>query len=165
MNVLLSYDKFKRLDATGFISANGRCRAFDASADGYARGEGAGAVVLMPLPEAQERGCKIEALVRGTATSHCGTGSNFTAPNPSGQRQVIANALQDAGIEPQDVCYVETHGSGTSLGDPIEIDSILSVLGVRQKNNNPLVKGAVKTNIGHLEVCIYVCGCNECYRD
>ncbi len=158
--MLLSSDKFRRLDATGFISANGRCRAFDASADGYARGEGAGAVVLMPLLEAQKRGCQIEALVKGTATSHCGTSLHFTVPNPSGQRQVIADALQDAGIEPQDVCYVEAHGSGTSLGDPIEIDSILSVLRNRQKNNNPLVIGAGKTNIGHLEVCVHICGCN-----
>ncbi len=94
--------------------------------------------------------------------SHCGTSLHFTVPNPSGQRQVIADALQDAGIEPQDVCYVESHGSGTSLGDPIEIDSIRSVLrnGQNNNNNNPLVIGAVKTNIGHLEVCAHICGCN-----
>ncbi|HSI03412.1 MAG TPA: type I polyketide synthase [Myxococcota bacterium] len=133
-----------------FVAADGRCKTFDVGADGYARGEGCGVLVVRRLADAIERGDKILAVVRGTAVNEDGRSSSLTAPNGLAQRAVIREALQNAGVGPEAVLYAEAHGTGTPLGDPIELQSIASVLtGVERPV--PLPVGAVKTNVGHLE--------------
>ncbi|MCP4319876.1 MAG: polyketide synthase, partial [Hyphomicrobiales bacterium] len=154
--MLLSSIGFDALDDSGFLSPTFRCKAFDASADGYARGEGCGAVVLMRLEDALEANCRIEAVIRGTASIHNGTATHFAAPSPAAQYKLIHRALSDAGVQAEDVCYVETHGTGTRHGDPIEFQALKSVFG--KQRERPLVLGAIKTNIGHLEGAAGIAG-------
>ena len=131
------------------LSAEGYCKTFDASANGYARGEGCGAVVLKRLSDAQRDGDKIHAVIRGTAVNQDGRSSSLTAPNGPSQQEVIMTALQEAGCTPAEVDYVECHGTGTPLGDPIEVGALKAVLSEGRDAENPVVLGAVKTNIGH----------------
>jgi acyl transferase domain-containing protein/NADPH:quinone reductase-like Zn-dependent oxidoreductase/acyl carrier protein len=137
---------FSKLQA---ISPEGRCKTFDASADGYARGEGCGMVVLKRLKDAVRDGNRILAVVRGTAVNQDGKTNGLAAPNGLAQQAVIREALADAGVQAKDVDYVEAHGTGTILGDPIEVEALGAVFG--QGRSGPLLLGAVKTNIGHLE--------------
>ncbi|MFM7172888.1 MAG: type I polyketide synthase, partial [Caldilinea sp.] len=125
-----------------------RCKTFDATANGYGRGEGCGVVVLKRLSDAQADGDTIWAVIRGSMLNHDGRSSGLTAPNGPAQQSVIQQALQNAGVDPAEVAYVEAHGTGTALGDPIEIGALTAVFGNR---TTPLWVGAVKTNVGHLE--------------
>ena len=127
---------------------DGRCKTFDATANGYGRGEGCGVVVLKRLSDAQADGDTIWAVIRGSMLNHDGRSSGLTAPNGPAQQSVIQQALQNAGVDPAEVAYVEAHGTGTALGDPIEIGALTAVFGNR---TTPLWVGAVKTNVGHLE--------------
>ncbi len=156
VNLLLSSIGFDVLDGSGFLSPTFRCKAFNASADGYVRGEGCGAVVLMRLEDALEGNYRIEAVIRGTASIHNGTATHFAAPNPASQQKLIHRALNDAGVQAEDVCYVETHGTGTRHGDPIEFQALKSVFG--KQRERPLVLGAIKMNIGHLEGAAGIAG-------
>ena len=140
------------------LSPDGRCKTFDASADGYGRGEGAGIVVLKRLADAQAAGDNILALVRGTAVNHDGRSSGLTVPNPDAQQAVIKAALTAARIEPADIGYIEAHGTGTSLGDPIELRALEAVIGRHHEGRSPLMVGSVKTNIGHLESAAGIAG-------
>ncbi|MEZ4646808.1 MAG: type I polyketide synthase, partial [Chloroflexota bacterium] len=134
------------------LAADGRCKTFDADADGYVRGEGCGVVVLKRLSDAQRDGDPIMAVIRGSAINHDGRSSGLTVPNGAAQRAVIEAALADAGgLAPEQIAYVETHGTGTPLGDPIEVRALAATLGKGRAADNPLLLGAVKTNIGHLE--------------
>ncbi|MCA9976486.1 MAG: polyketide synthase, partial [Anaerolineales bacterium] len=134
------------------LAADGRCKTFDADADGYVRGEGCGVVVLKRLSDAQRDGDPILAVIRGSAINHDGRSSGLTVPNGAAQRAVIEAALADAGgLAPEQIAYVETHGTGTPLGDPIEVRALAATLGKGRAADNPLLLGAVKTNIGHLE--------------
>lgn len=151
-NLLLSANLMVSLSQTRALAADGRSKSFLASADGYGRGEGVGALALMRLEDAVREGRPVRAVVRGTAINHDGAASSLTAPNRGAQREVIRAALADARIGPEDVGWVEAHGTGTVLGDPIEIGALADVLGeaVRDRNS-PLALGSVKSRLGHLE--------------
>lgn len=140
------------------LSPDGRCKTFDARANGYVRGEGCGLVVLKRLSDAIAGGDRIVAVIRGSATNHNGPSSGFTVPNAAAQQAVMRRALENAGVEPGDVGYVEAHGTGTSLGDPIELRSLSAVYCGGRPPERPLMVGSVKTNLGHLESAAGVLG-------
>jgi len=142
----------------GGLAPDGRSKAFAASADGYGRGEGAGIVVLKPLSRALADGDPVHALIRGTAVTNDGASNGLTAPNPEAQVEVLRRAYDRARVEPASVDYVETHGTGTLLGDPIEASALGEVLGEGRPEDQPLRIGSVKTNIGHLEGAAGVAG-------
>ncbi|MDF5712971.1 MAG: SDR family NAD(P)-dependent oxidoreductase [Rhizonema sp. NSF051] len=148
VNRILSPNMSIALSKAQMLSKDGRCRTFDASANGYGRGEGCGIVVLKRLKDAQADGNNILAVIRGCAINQDGRSSALTVPNGRSQQAVIRQALEDAGVKPEEVSYVEAHGTGTSLGDPIELGALGAVFGQRE---HPLVIGSVKSNIGHLE--------------
>ncbi|MDC0708549.1 SDR family NAD(P)-dependent oxidoreductase [Stigmatella sp. ncwal1] len=158
VNVLLSPTMFVSFSKAGMLASDGRCKTFDARADGYVRGEGAGAVLLKPLSKAEADGDTIHAIIRGTAVNHGGHAHSLTAPNPSAQADLLVTAYERAGISPDTVGYIEAHGTGTELGDPIEIDGLKKAFdrlaektGAPKGNGVTCGLGAVKTNIGHLE--------------
>jgi acyl transferase domain-containing protein/acyl carrier protein len=142
----------------GFLSPDGRCKTFDASANGYARGEGAGVVVLKPLAQAQEDGDDIYALIRGTAVTQDGHTNGITVPNGDAQEEAMRLAYARAGITPLDIQYVEAHGTGTPLGDPIEANAISRVVSQDRPAGEKVIVGSVKTNIGHLEAAAGIAG-------
>jgi acyl transferase domain-containing protein/aryl carrier-like protein len=142
----------------GFLSPDGRCKTFDTSANGYARGEGAGVVIIKPLSQAQADGDQIYALVRGTAITQDGHTNGITVPNGSAQATAMRLAYQRAGVAPHQIQYVEAHGTGTPVGDPIEAKAIGSVLSEGRADDSYCVISSVKTNIGHLEAAAGVAG-------
>ncbi|MEU8340638.1 beta-ketoacyl synthase N-terminal-like domain-containing protein [Spirillospora sp. NPDC048832] len=151
-NLILSANLMVSLCQTRALSPEGRSKSFLASADGYGRGEGVGALVLMRLDEAEREGRPVLAVVRGTAVNHDGAASSLTAPNGPAQEEVISAALADAGVEAADVGWIEAHGTGTPLGDPIEVGALDGVLGPAvRKRGVPLALGSVKSRLGHLE--------------
>ncbi|GAA1507219.1 hypothetical protein GCM10009677_44740 [Sphaerisporangium rubeum] len=158
VNLMLSPYSFVLLSKFRGLAPDGRCKTFDAAADGYGRGEGGGVVVLKRLADAQRDGDNVLAVVRGTAVRHDGVSSGMTVPNPLSQQAVIAAALDQAGLDPADVDYVEAHGTGTALGDPIELRALEAVIGHVHPPADPLLVGSVKTNIGHLEAAAGVAG-------
>jgi thioester reductase-like protein len=133
------------------LSRDGHCRTFDASADGYARGEGCGVVVLKRLADAQAAGDTIHAVIRGTAVNHGGRGNGLTAPSRLAQESVIRAALGNANVSAADVGYVEAHGTGTLLGDSMEALALGHAYGENRPADFPLNVASVKTNLGHLE--------------
>lgn len=133
------------------MAADGRCKTFDASADGYVRGEGGGVVILKRLSDALKDEDNILAVIRGSAVNQDGLSNGLTAPNGPSQQAVIRQALENAGVAPAQISYVEAHGTGTSLGDPIEVKSLKAVLMQGREPDQPCGIGSVKTNIGHLE--------------
>ena len=140
------------------LSPDGQCKAFDASADGYVRGEGCGVVVLKRLSEAEADGDRIWAVIRGSAVNHGGASVGLTVPHTPALEQVMETALSEAGVLPSEVDYLETHGTGTAVGDPIELNAMASVYGRGRKPEQPLLIGSVKTNVGHLESAAGIAG-------
>ncbi|NEO70920.1 type I polyketide synthase, partial [Moorena sp. SIO3H5] len=140
------------------LSANGRCKTFDATADGYVRGEGCGIVVLKRLSDALADGDNIQAVIRGTAINQDGHTSGLTVPHGPSQVDVIHQALKNGEIDPASVSYLEAHGTGTSLGDPIEVGAIGTVFEKTHSQEQPLIIGSAKTNIGHLEGAAGIAG-------
>lgn len=140
------------------MATDGRCKTFDASADGFVRGEGCGIVVLKRLRDAVRDGDRVVAVVRGSATNQDGRSSGMTAPNGLAQEAVIRAALENAGIESRQVGYVEAHGTGTVLGDPVEVQALASVYGRDREPERPLFIGSLKSNLGHLEAAAGVAG-------
>ena len=140
------------------LSADGRCRTFDSQASGFGRAEGGGIVVLKRLSDAKAAGDRIHALILGSAVNHDGRTNGLTAPNGPAQQAVIRQALQDSRIDPAAVSYLETHGTATPLGDPIEVEALGQVFGEGRPCDRPLILGAVKTNIGHLEAAAGMAG-------
>ena len=137
--------------AFGGLSPSGRCATFDASADGYVRGEGGGVVVLKPLPRAVADGDRIYCVILGSASNHDGAAEGLTVPDRAAQEEVLRLACQRAGVRPRDVQYVELHGTGTKVGDPVEAAALGAVFGPGRPSGDPLVVGSAKTNVGHLE--------------
>lgn len=135
----------------GMLSEDGLCKTFDAGANGYVRAEGCGAVVLKRLSDAIRDNDPILAVLRGTAVNQDGRSQGLTAPNERAQEKVIRAALANGGVSPEQVSYVECHGTGTSLGDPIEVGALGSVYGGVRSESDPLLIGSAKTNLGHME--------------
>jgi acyl transferase domain-containing protein len=142
----------------GALSPDGRCHTFDARANGYVRGEGGGVVVLKPLSAALEDGDRVYSVILGGAVNNDGGGDGLTVPHQDAQREVITLACRQAGVTPAEVQYVELHGTGTKVGDPIEAAALGSALGADRPAGNPLLVGSVKTNIGHLEGAAGIAG-------
>lgn len=151
VNLMVTSDLTVAFSQARMLSPDGKCKAFDAGADGYVRGEGCGMVVLKRLSDAVRDGDPIVAVIRGSAVNQDGRTNGLTAPNGVSQQRVIRQALSRAGVAPTDVQYVEAHGTGTPLGDPIEMHAIRAVYGDGRSATQPLYVGSVKTNIGHLE--------------
>ncbi|MBL4795414.1 MAG: polyketide synthase, partial [Pseudomonadales bacterium] len=142
----------------GMLSVTGRCATFDDSANGYVRGEGAGAVVLKRLSDAQKDRDTIFGLIKGSAVNQDGKSQGITAPNELAQEIVLTTALENAGISPFDVSYIEAHGTGTPLGDPIELSAINTIYGKDRPAGNNVIVGSIKTNLGHLEAAAGIVG-------
>ncbi|WP_180686107.1 non-ribosomal peptide synthetase/type I polyketide synthase [Streptomyces gossypiisoli] len=157
VNVLLAPEWFVVASKAHMLAADGRCKTFDASADGYVRSEGCGIVVLKRLSDARADGDRILAVIRGSAVNQDGRSSGITVPNAAAQQAVVRQALRVASVEPAQVGYVEAHGTGTPLGDPLELRALDAVLGERG-DAGPLLVGSVKTNVGHLEPAAGVAG-------
>ncbi|SCL52670.1 Acyl transferase domain-containing protein [Micromonospora citrea] len=155
-HLMLAPDITLFLCRAGALAPDGRCKTFDAAADGYSRGEGAGMVVLKRLSDAIADGDDIHAVLAGSAVNHDGASSGLTVPNGTAQQELLTDALRAAGLAPADVDYLEAHGTGTPLGDPIELRAAADVLG--RDRRDPLLVGSVKTNIGHLEAAAGVVG-------
>ncbi|PRG06999.1 non-ribosomal peptide synthetase [Burkholderia ambifaria] len=158
VNLMLSPEVMVSFSQARMLSPDGRCKTFDAAADGYVRGEGCGMVVLKRLSDALADGDRVLGIVRGTAVDQGGAGGGLTVPSRDSQERVIRRALNQAGLVPGDVSYVEAHGTGTSLGDPIEVEALAGVYGPGRDAAEPLVIGSVKTNIGHLESASGIAG-------
>jgi polyketide synthase 13 len=135
----------------GVLAPDGRIKSFSQDADGYARSEGGGMLVLKRVADARRDGDEILAVIAGSAVNHDGRSNGLLAPNPDAQAEVLRKAYKDAGINPRDVDYVEAHGTGTILGDPIEADALGRVVGRGRAADKPALLGAVKSNVGHLE--------------
>lgn len=165
VNVLLSPALYLAFGNAGMLASDGRCKTFDARADGYVRGEGAGAVLLKKLEHAVADGNPIYGVIRGTGVNHGGHATALTAPNPNAQAELIIDIYKRAKIDPNTVGYIEAHGTGTSLGDPVEINGLKKAFKELNKLNGSGVSrqgycaiGSVKTNVGHLETAAGIAG-------
>ena len=158
VNAVLLPDAGIAFSKADMMAADGRCKTFDAQADGFVRGEGCGIVIIKRLSDAQADGDRILALIRGSAVNQDGPSAGLTAPNGPSQVAVIREALADAGVAPADVSYVEAHGTGTSLGDPIEVQALGTALGQGRDADDRVMIGSVKTNLGHLEAAAGITG-------
>jgi len=152
VHLMLSPENFVYVSQLKALASDGRCKTFDASANGYGRSEGCGMLVLKRLSDAQRDGDPVIALIRGTAVNHDGPSSGLTVPHGPAQVQVLGKAVGRSGIDPLDVSYIECHGTGTVLGDPIEVHAIEEVYAQGRTEDRPLYLGAVKANVGHMEV-------------
>ncbi|MEU5397680.1 SDR family NAD(P)-dependent oxidoreductase [Streptomyces sp. NPDC005963] len=165
VNLTLSPALFATFERAGMLSPRGRCASFDDSADGYVRGEGTGVVVLKPLDRALADGDHVHAVVLGTAVNHSGRSPSLTAPNPQAQAQVIVDAVRKAGVDPRTIGFVQAHGTGTALGDPVEIEGLKQAYARLYEDwdlpdavEPHIAVGSVKTNIGHLEAAAGIAG-------
>ena len=158
VNLILSPEVNINFSKSRMLAPDGRCKTFDAGADGYVRGEGCGVVILKTLSAAQNDGNRILAVIRGSAVNQDGRSGGLTAPNGPAQEAVIRAALAAAGVDPREVSYLEAHGTGTPLGDPIEVRAASAVFCQDRPPDLPLAIGSVKTNIGHLEAAAGVAG-------
>jgi acyl transferase domain-containing protein/acyl carrier protein len=156
VNLILGPGVSGALNAAGMLAADGRCRSFDAAASGMGRGEGCGVVVLKRLGDALKEGDRVLAIIRGSAVNQSGGGNGLVSPNGRGQQDVMLQALAAAQVKPEQVGYVETHGTGTPLGDTVEAEAIAETL--RPKGGKPLLLGSTKANLGHLEAASGVAG-------
>ncbi len=157
VNLILGPQNSIEMTAFGGMSPDGRCKVFDARADGYVRSEGAAMVVLKPLRDALADGDRVHAWIRGSAVNSDGASNGLTAPSGAAQQALLGRAYADAGVDPARVHFVETHGTGTRLGDVIETSALGSVLGT-ERTSGPLRLGAIKSNLGHLESAAGIVG-------
>ncbi|MDQ3761956.1 MAG: acyltransferase domain-containing protein [Actinomycetota bacterium] len=155
VNVILSPSSTLVTEKVMPIAPGGRCRTFDAEADGIVRGEGCGVLVLERMSDATAEHRPIRGIIRGTAVNHNGRTNGLTAPNPTAQSTLMRRALADASADPRDVVYIEAHGTGTRLGDPIEMEALRDVYG---EGDTPCALGSVKTNFGHQEAAAGITG-------
>ncbi|WP_445168118.1 type I polyketide synthase [Mycolicibacterium sp. Dal123E01] len=158
VNVILSPATMITFSHSRMLAPDGRCKTFDAAADGYVRGEGCGVLTIKRLEDAIRGGDHIRAVIRGSAVNQDGASGGLTVPNGVAQQRVIGEALASAGLDPSDIGYLEAHGTGTSLGDPIEVQAAAAALGKGRASDQPLLIGSAKTNIGHLEAAAGVAG-------
>ncbi|HYH98360.1 SDR family NAD(P)-dependent oxidoreductase, partial [Hyalangium sp.] len=158
VNLLLSPRSMESVARLQALSPDGHCRTFDARANGFVRGEGCGVVVLKRLSDAVRDGDPIHAVIRGSAVNQDGRSTGLTAPNVLSQQALLRTALEAAGVPASSVDYIEAHGTGTSLGDPIEFEALKEVLGQPRADGARCVLGSVKTNLGHLESAAGIAG-------
>ena len=165
VNVLLTPKRFISFSKAGMLSPDGRCKTFDRLANGYVRGEGAGAILLKPLWMALRDGDHIYGIIRGSAENHGGKANSLTAPNPVAQEELLEESYSRAGVEPGSVSYIECHGTGTSLGDPVEVNGLKKAFEDMYRNRGKEFSGdsycglgTVKSNIGHLESAAGIAG-------
>ncbi|UMR34190.1 SDR family NAD(P)-dependent oxidoreductase [Paenibacillus polymyxa] len=165
VNVIITPELHISFNKAGMLCEDGRCKTFSDQANGYVRGEGAGMVFLKKLKDAEKAGDHIYGVIRGTAVNHGGRANSLTAPNPRAQADLLVNAYTKAGIDPRTVSYIEAHGTGTELGDPIEINGLKAAFKeLYESTKGPGIKephcglGSVKTNVGHLELAAGIAG-------
>ena len=158
VNLMLSPELTITMCQFKALSADGRCKTFDESADGFGQGEGCGILVLKRLSDAVADGDDVVAVIRGSAVNHDGPSGGLTVPNGHAQQAVLRAALVNAGVRPDQVGYIEAHGTGTSLGDPIELRALGAVFAPERSAGDRLLVGSVKTNIGHLDSAAGVAG-------
>ena len=170
INTLLSAMTHVAFDKAGMLSPDGRCKSFGQNANGYVRGEGVGMLLLKSLTEAERDGDHIYGVIRGTAVNHGGRANSLTAPNPKAQAQLLEAAMRKAGVDPRTVSYIEAHGTGTELGDPIEVNGLKTAFKHLYEDTDIFVErqqeyqdaycalGSVKSNIGHLELAAGAAG-------
>ena len=165
VNVMASPTLHISFSKAGMLSPDGRCKTFDKEANGYVRGEGSGAILLKPLSKAIENGDHIYALIKGTSINHGGHATSLTAPNPNAQADLIVETMEKADCDPDTISYIEAHGTGTKLGDPVEINGLKKAFkqmskkrGIATRKKNYCGIGSVKTNIGHLETAAGIAG-------
>ena len=158
VNVILSPWTTVAFSQAGMMASDGRCKTFDAAANGYVRSEGCGIVVLKRLSDALRDRDHILGVIRGSAVNHDGRSNGLTSPNGQAQKALIRRALKNAGVKPHQIGYVEAHGTGTPLGDAVEVDSLWEVIREGRSGHATCVLGSVKTNVGHLEAAAGVAG-------
>jgi acyl transferase domain-containing protein/NAD(P)-dependent dehydrogenase (short-subunit alcohol dehydrogenase family) len=164
VSLMLDPGTFVGASRLGVLSPAGRCKTFDATADGYVRGEGVGVLVLKPLQRALADGDPVHGIIRGAATGHGGRASSLTAPSSAAQADLLLRAWEQAALDPASLTYLEAHGTGTALGDPVEVEGIHAALGELARRRGQTLParfcglGSVKTNIGHLEPAAGVAG-------
>lgn len=151
VNLMLTPSVYVMTSNAHMLSSDGLCKTFDESADGYARGEACGMVILKRLSDAKRDGDTISAIIKGSAVNQDGQSSSLPVPNGRAQEAVIRQALKNANLTPADIDYIEAHGTGTSLGDPMEIEALGKVFNNDHSSEKPLYVGSVKTNVGHTE--------------
>lgn len=158
VNLMLNPETFLLLESGNMLSPDGRCNTFSDSANGYARGEGCGVVILKRLSDAIKEGCRIYATIKDTVVKHDGRKSGLTVPIASSQKILLKEALSKTRIEAKDIVYSEAHGTGTFLGDPVELEALNAVYGEGHTKEKPLYIGSIKSNFGHLEAAAGVAG-------
>nr|WP_260115445.1 SDR family NAD(P)-dependent oxidoreductase [Paenibacillus sp. YPD9-1] len=158
VNVSLHPNKYLKLSQGKFTSSKGRCESFGEGGDGYVPGEGVGAVLLKPLSKAIADGDQIYGVIKGTAINHGGKNNGYTVPSPNAQGVLVGHALKEAGVNPRTISYLEAHGTGTSLGDPIEINGLTRAFGQDISDKQFCAIGSVKSNIGHCEGAAGIAG-------
>ncbi len=158
VNVSIHPNKYLVLGQGGFLSSNGRCTSFGVGGDGYVPGEGVGAILLKPLSRAVTDGDHIYGVIKGSAINHGGKTNGYTVPNPRAQATMIRRAYHEAGVDPSTVSYIEAHGTGTSLGDPIEIAALNRIFAEYTDRKQFCAIGSVKSNIGHCESAAGIAG-------
>lgn len=158
VNISIHPNKYLLLAQGKFISSKGRCESFGIGGDGYVPGEGVGAVFLKPLTQALADGDHVYGVIKGTSINHGGKTNGYTVPNPNAQAKVIGKAYERSGIDPRTISYLEAHGTGTSLGDPIEITGLKKAYREYTNDNNFCSIGSVKSNIGHCESAAGIAG-------
>ncbi len=158
VSLMITPNLMVSLSKVGFMAPDGRCKTFDASADGFGRAEGCGVVVLKRLADAVKDGDRVLALIRGSAVNQDGHSTVMSAPNGLAQQALIREALANAQLEPERIGFIEAHGTGTSLGDPIEVEAIAATVGQASGSTGPCFIGAAKANLGHMEAAAGVGG-------
>ncbi|KAA1239618.1 type I polyketide synthase, partial [Aquimarina sp. RZ0] len=158
VNVSIHPNKYKNLSQNMFVSDKGRCESFGAGGNGYVPSEGVGAVLLKPLGEAEKDGDQIYGVIKGSSLNHGGKANGYTVPNPNAQAGVIREAIRRSGVSVDDFSYIEAHGTGTSLGDPIEIAGLSKAFTGRRQEGQYCSIGSVKSNIGHAESAAGISG-------
>lgn len=158
VNLYVHPSSFVQLCRTQMLSPDARCKSFGIGANGFVPGEGVGAVLLKPLALAEQDGDRIHALIRATGASHGGKTNGYTVPNPSAQGRLIRETLQRAGIDARELSYIEAHGTGTELGDPIEVAGLSQAFRVDTQDTGYCALGSVKSNLGHLEAAAGIAG-------
>ncbi|MFN0127637.1 MAG: beta-ketoacyl synthase N-terminal-like domain-containing protein, partial [Verrucomicrobiales bacterium] len=158
VTIMITPDGFIGFSQAGMLSPDGRCKAFDAEANGFVRGEGAGMVLLKPLAQALADGDPIQGVILGSALNQDGHTNGISLPSPEAQAQLVLDACADAGVDPREIGFVEAHGTGTAVGDPIEATALSEALCAGRSSSAPLPIGSVKTNVGHLETAAGIVG-------